>query len=65
MSGLAEDKTAIDRFKNGCAHESVIFLGQSYSPDEYQAVCQNLSDYFSILDKWAKRAKEDEKKSVQ
>mgnify|MGYP006954411791 CR=1 FL=1 len=45
--------------------ENVIFFGEEFTPDEYRAACQNLSDFFSILARWAEKAKQDEKKTQQ
>ncbi len=59
------DKTGFDEQCSVIAEEGVLFLEREYTEEEYQGICRNLNDFFSILNKWAEKAKDDEKKSVQ
>jgi hypothetical protein len=39
------------------SQNGVVFLGQIYSAEEYREISQNLSDFFSILAEWSRKAK--------
>jgi hypothetical protein len=42
--------------------EAIQFCGHAYSGREYESVCQNLSEFFSILLEWQKMADEGKEK---
>ena len=44
----------------GNREDTITFLGREYSRMEYQAICENLAEYFAILRTWQEKENSSE-----
>ena len=60
---MSRDLADQDRDQNPAQEdEKIFFLDHELTPAEYQEICQNLGEYFSILKSWRKKGKSNETK---